>query len=322
MSSPAQPINIAAKRSGLSPHVIRVWERRYKAVTPQRTGKNRRVYSDEDIRRLTLLRRVTESGQSISFVAHLDTERLEQLAGEHAPTASPASRAAALATTDGSPIDTAVAAVRQLDAAGLRAVLAETESKLGLQGLLQRLVAPFAEQLGELWRTGAISAAHEHFASAALRTYLGLSIRPYAAADHPPVIVVATPHGQLHELGALIVAAFASNLGWKVVYLSTSLAPADIAGAAKQNEARLVALSIVYPNDDPRLEADLTKLRELMPADIGLVVGGRAAGGYQQALDAVGALQPESLDDFGRLLDEVRRRTSPAPSERGRPRRS
>ncbi|MBX7259713.1 MAG: MerR family transcriptional regulator, partial [Candidatus Hydrogenedentes bacterium] len=53
------PIQVVALRTGLTPHVIRMWERRYAAVCPTRTPTNRRLYSDSDITRLRLLSRAT-----------------------------------------------------------------------------------------------------------------------------------------------------------------------------------------------------------------------------------------------------------------------
>ena len=59
-------IKIVAQRTGLSSHVIRVWERRYDAVSPRRTETNRRLYSDGDIERLKLLGEATEIGHTLA----------------------------------------------------------------------------------------------------------------------------------------------------------------------------------------------------------------------------------------------------------------
>ena len=56
------PIGYVALATGLSPHVIRVWEKRYGAVTPERTGNRRRLYSQRDIDHLKLLVRQAKSG--------------------------------------------------------------------------------------------------------------------------------------------------------------------------------------------------------------------------------------------------------------------
>lgn len=305
MSQSHQAIRWVAQRTGLSVHVIRVWEKRYGAVAPERTGTNRRLYSDEEVERLSLLRDVTQNGHSIGNVAKLPTEKLRELARQF-----PARTVAAPApATSSAPaiLEECVAAVKALDGRALDAALRSAATELGAQGLLVRVVAPLVHEIGELWRSGVITAAHEHFASAVIRVFLGHAAKPFAGLEHAPVLLVATPTGQLHELGALLAGATAANLGWHVIYLGASLPAAEIAGAARQNRARAVALSLVYPEDDPRLEGELTRLREALPAEIPLLIGGRAAPAYPSALKKTGAILTKDLPELGSKLDELRK---------------
>src|SRR6478672_4747603 len=78
-STPLHPIGVVAPRTGLKPDLIRAWERRYGAVAPGRSETRRRFYSDEDIERLLLLRRVVNTGRGISQVAGLSNAELEAL---------------------------------------------------------------------------------------------------------------------------------------------------------------------------------------------------------------------------------------------------
>jgi len=121
------------------------------------------------------------------------------------------------------------------------------------------------------------------------------------------VLVVATPAGQVHELGALLVAATAVNFGWRVTYLGASLPAAEIAGAAQLSRARAVALSLVFPDDDPQLEGELGRLREALPPQTPLLVGGRAMPSYRAALKMIGAVPIESLVQLGSTLDDLRK---------------
>ncbi len=310
MSDFHHSIQAVVRRTGLSAHVIRIWEKRYRAVEPERTSTNRRLYSDEQIARLTLLREITLAGQSIGYVAKLPTERLKQLAvtppdgvARAALTVVPAERASSF-------IDDSLAAVRALDARALELTLNRSETELGAVGMLLRVAAPLAKAIGDSWREGTITAAHEHFASAVLRTYLAQAAKPFAAGANEPVLIVTTPAGQLHELGALLAAAMAASLGWHVTYLGASLPAPEIAGAAKQNRARAVALSLVYPTDDPRMDGELTRLRDLLPPEVKLIAGGRAITAYRNVLDRIGALQIGDLELLTSALDELRMPTS------------
>jgi methanogenic corrinoid protein MtbC1 len=279
-------------------------------VEPERTGTNRRLYSDEQIERLSLLRDITQTGHSIGHVAKLPTDKLRELARESHGTNGHASRALAAPPNAPTFLDESVAAVKSLDARALEETLKRAATQLGAQGLLQRVVAPLAQTLGDLWRDGAITAAHEHFASAVIRIFLGHAARPFAGTDSAPVIVVATPAGQIHELGALLVGAAAANLGWHVTYLGASLPAAEIAGAARQNRARAVALSLVYPEDDPKLVAELAAIRQSLPPEVPLLVGGRAMPAYRAGLKGIGAVLVEDLAQFGSALDGLRRPAS------------
>ena len=177
---------------------------------------------------------------------------------------------------------------------------------LGALGLLQRLIAPLTQALGDLWRAGKITAAHEHFATAAIRVMLGNAVKPFGMLAHAPVLIVTTPAGQVHELGALLVAATAVNFGWRVTYLGVSLPAAEIAGAAQLSQARAVALSVVYPDDDPLLEGELLRLREALPPDTALLVGGRAMSAYREVLAKTGAVCVKNLAQLGTALDNLR----------------
>src|SRR5210317_251269 len=72
-------IRYVSQRTGLTSHVMRVWEKRYEAVVPHRSPKNRRLYSEEDVQRLQLLKSATDAGHSISQVAQLDSKELLDL---------------------------------------------------------------------------------------------------------------------------------------------------------------------------------------------------------------------------------------------------
>jgi DNA-binding transcriptional MerR regulator/methylmalonyl-CoA mutase cobalamin-binding subunit len=306
MAEAHHAIKVAANRTGLTAHVIRVWEKRYGAVTPDRTGTKRRLYSDDQIERLGLLRDLTKSGHSIGHVAKLPTEKLRQLAWEAREILGSAPQSARAKTGPDALREECLGAVKALDSRALEGTLKRAATELGAQGLLQRVIAPLAQNIGDMWRDGDLTAAHEHFATAVIRVFLGQAAKPFAGTDQSPVLVVATPTGQLHELGALLVGAAAANLGWHVTYLGPSLPAAEIVGAARQNRARAVALSLVYPEDDPRLVAELAAIRQSLPPEVPLLVGGRAMPAYRDVLQRLGAVLAENLVQLGLALDRLR----------------
>jgi DNA-binding transcriptional MerR regulator/methylmalonyl-CoA mutase cobalamin-binding subunit len=300
------PIQLAARLTGLSTHVIRIWEQRYQAVEPRRTAANHRLYSQNDIERLGLLRDLTHAGHNISQVARLSNDELRALSPNAPSLELQASRSATGTPAPNAWLDACMASVQSLDGRGLDDTLKRATTAMGTQGVLHRLVAPLTQTLGDLWREGKITTAHEHFATGHLRAFLANLARPFGGSDAAPALVVATPAGQLHELGALLVGALAANLGWNVTCLGASLPALEIAGAARQKRARAVALSLVYPEDDANLPGELTMLRESLPPETALLVGGRAVPAYRETLVGLGAIIVADLIQLGLALDDLR----------------
>ena len=306
MAEAQYPIQLVARLTGLSAHVIRIWEQRYRAVEPRRTSSNRRLYSQSEIERLSLLRDLTNAGLRIGQLAGLPNQKLRRLAAESPSADRPAPRAAPTVPPDASLASECLAAIQSFDACGLSEVLKRASLALGAQGLAQRVIGPLTQTMGDLWRDGRITAAHEHFATSVIRGFLADLAKPFSASNRAPVLVVATPAGQLHELGALLAGAMASNLGWQVIQLGASLPAAEIAGAARGKRARAVALSLVYPADDPRLEGELTRLRALLPSEVPLIAGGCAMPAYRGVLDRIGAVPAGDLAQLSLVLDRLR----------------
>lgn len=283
------PIQVAAARSGLTQHAIRAWERRYGAVTPRRTPTNRRLYSDDDVLRLRLLHRVTQAGWSVGQVAHLPTDELGILLKE-----SEDARGLAQAPAD-SPVPSqflaqALRDIKNLDNGALETLLYHAEADLGTSNTIDVVIGPLIHEVGEGWREGSLRIAHEHLASSAIRTHLSNVRLERKIPAGAPSLVCATPAGQWHELGALMAAAVAAVEGWHVTYLGPNLPTEEIVTAARTVQARIVALSIVYPSDDPMMLPALRKLRKTLSAETAVVAGGRAASDYAAALQEIGAV--------------------------------
>jgi len=215
--APKYPMRLVVRRTGLSPYVIRVWEKRYGAVSPQRTTTNRGLYSDADIERLRMLRRATLAGQSIGQIARLAPEQLRALIAldeAHAARVTAASEALPIRTHAVPYVDAVLAAVERLDAAAFETMLARAAVIFSPQMVVEEVIVPLLYELGDLWHKGALWVTHEHLASAVIRTTLGQLSRGFAPWATARRLVVTTSAGQLHELGALIIATVAAADGW------------------------------------------------------------------------------------------------------------
>ena len=310
MADPNQghPMKIVARRTGLSPHVIRMWEKRYGAVVPMRTETNRRRYSDADIERLQLLHRVTQLGRSIGQIANLPSDRLRDLVREDVVATTPASRDPFQPESQPSQsqLEECLAAVERFDAIELEAALMRARVALSQPAFIEHLIVPLMNSIGDLWRDGTLRIMHEHLASAVVRSFLwGLNHSPDIASV-TPALIVTTPVGQWHEIGALIVASTAAADGWGVTYLGTNLPAEEIAAAAQQQLAKAVALSLIYPADDPRVGRELIALRRYLGHDVDLLIGGQGSAGYKAVLEDINAVWLSNMTHLREHLESLR----------------
>jgi DNA-binding transcriptional MerR regulator/methylmalonyl-CoA mutase cobalamin-binding subunit len=307
------PIGVVSRRTGLKPDLIRAWERRYGAVAPGRSDTRRRFYSEADIARLQLLKRVVDTGRSIGQVANLSNEELESLAALAPATAvdrggreeAPPAQASGGDIAD-LYLELCLTAARRLEVGELELHLQRASVALSRTSLLDKLLVPLLHRVGELWHQGEMRPTHEHVASAVVRSFLGGMYHAYDTPATAPHLIATTPPRQRHELGALMVAAVAAGEGWRATYLGPDLPPEEIAAAATEKGAQVVALSLIYPPDDPGLAEDLRRLRRLLSPSTALIAGGRACPAYDEVLDEIGAIQVPDLPTLRRELDRLR----------------
>ena len=312
-ATPRYPVRLVAVRTGLTPHVLRAWERRYGVVIPARTEGGQRLYSDLDIERLRLLRQLTDRGHAIGAIASLPLAELTRLmaetgkAGEAGASSDGAAGGADEAAETrsrsvGECLAAVVRATRALDAVELQALLEQAALSFGVPIFLDEVVAPALVRVGAGWAEGSVSVAQEHMATAVFRRVLGWLFRMYEVRGTAPRLVVATPPGQVHELGALMVAASAAAEGWGVIYLGPDLPVADLLSAVGQTGARAVAVSAVYVPEGVKLLAALREMRAGLPERVPLFVGGAATPGIAAEAEAAGAVVIASLPELRAML--------------------
>jgi methanogenic corrinoid protein MtbC1 len=295
LPSSLQSMRMVVRRTGLTPDVLRAWEKRYGAVNPARSSGGQRMYDAEAVERLLLLSRAVAGGRPIRQVASLGTAVLRNLVDADAASSksNQVRDHGASAVETRRALETAIDAIERLDATALEAVLRRATFRLGADVLMDGVVTPLFTTIGERWHAGQLRPSHEHLGTAVIRRTLDWIIEQTAPGPRAPAIVVATPAGQAHEMGAMLAAAAASSRGWRVIYLGADLPAGDIAGAAIQAEARAVALSLVHPAEDRTLPGELQSLRAALARDTALLVGGAAAasGSYRAVLRRVRAVE-------------------------------
>lgn len=301
------PIQVVVRRTGLTADVLRAWERRYHVVEPGRSEGGRRLYSDDDVERLRLLRRATRGGRRISNVASLGLESLAALVQEderEEVKGAPEEGEVAVAASDVH-LKACLAALERLDARELEAGIGRALVVLGAPLFIDRVAAPLLERVGELWSQGGVKPAHEHLVSAILQRVLGRAMEASEPPGSAPGIVVTTPAGQMHEFGALFAAATAASEGWRVTYLGPNLPADDIATAVRTTGADALALSIVLEVAEPDLASELRELRLKLPPTVPILLGGAAVSSYQGVVDEIEAIVLPTFEQLRLTLSSL-----------------
>ena len=306
--SVSYPIGVVSSLTGLSTHVLRAWERRYRAVSPQRSTSGRRLYARDDIDRLILLKRVVQGGHGISHVAGLETTQLAELAAlgaadpvaEMAPAYSHADDLPELLRT---PIDDCLQAVGALDGWHLQRMLTGLVASFSRQSFLEAIIRPFMAEVGHRWADGSFRIVHGQLASTVVLIMLaGLLDDPADGQKDRPRMLIATPAGQRCYLGALAAAVTAQDCGWVPVFIGFDLPVDEIVAAHVQIDPQLTALSITCQSDEGDLGDDIERLAETLNPSSELIVGGRASQFYLEKIEAVGGAVCATTAELARRI--------------------
>ena len=310
---PRHPIQVVARRTGLSLDVIRVWERRYGVVSPHRSSGQRRLYSDADIRKLSLLQRATQAGRRISDLADMEEAELLALLSEDRAYQPGALTADTKTDSAGAQhLEACLLAIEQLDQPALEHTLSEASVSLSVPELLDQVISPIMKQIGKHWEQGTARISHEHLATATIRSFLGHLVATANASGSGPRLLVATPAGQSHEIGALMAAVIAASDEWRVVYLAPNIPARDLAAVVKQQQPVAIVLGITYPSDDAHMVEELRFLRRHIPDNVRLIAGGAAVSGYRAVLKEIGAKTVRKLSEFRDYLRKLREVAGPS----------
>ena len=301
-------IQAAAEKSGLTADVIRVWERRYQAIAPERTPSNQRVYSNEDVYRLVLLRKATEGGNRISSVANLATDELEKIVSDLEIASEVATEAATQETLSHNYLELCLNDILMLNPRPFERHLQQALVEMGLVAFLKDLIHPLMFKVGTLWQKGNMRTCQEHFASAGVRSFLGRYLVDGNTDEQGPRLIIATPSHHSHELGAIIAGVLAATRGWQVVYLGPNVPVEEVIFAADCKAAKAVALSLSFPVLDPSIPEYLRHLRNGLAENANILIGGASYPSYMDTLIEIKAECSDSLESFIDILDKLHSR--------------
>jgi DNA-binding transcriptional MerR regulator len=275
-------IQVASQLSGVASATIRAWEKRYNAVVPERADNKHRLYSEKDIEKLALLYRLTEVGQSIGKIAHLELEELKKIYSSlmHKPYDE-----LQVVTPHHEKIDIqkilnsfyiALAAYK-LDI--ISHELEKAKTILSPKDLCLDILVPLFHEIGNKVARNELSIAQEHTLSAIVSFHIGQMIGQHYQKKtlRDDLILITTPEGEMHEIGIMASALLCVHYGIKFIFLGANLPAQSLAEAANALKPRAILLGVTKGheiNDQQTLEDYLTHLSTELTVNSEIWVGG------------------------------------------------
>lgn len=265
-----------ASLTGVAEGTLRVWERRYGVVRPERSAGGYRLYDDAEIARLREMATLVESGMPASSAAR----RLGDAPG---PADAPSAGGSRGATSPQLPEPGAlVAAARSLEPGRLAAVVGGALGAGPFEAVATGWIVPQLEILGRAWADGELTVAQEHFASAGLMRNIATVYEQAVPDAAAPEVLVGLPAGDRHELALFCFATCLRRRGLNVVYLGPDVPAEEWERAAARGRARSAVIGVTAAGHAAESQRAVDLLQAIIPR-VGCYVGGSCRATIQGA---------------------------------------
>ncbi len=202
------------KLSSIKAHTIRIWEKRYQIIKPDRTETNIRFYDDEDLKHLLNISVLVQNGIKISHIAKLNSNEIKEKAFFLLQNNNDSDNQ----------IKNLILSMVEINEAKFEKTFSKSILNIGFEKTMIQLIYPFLKQIGIMWQTGSINPAQEHFISGLIRQKLIVSIDGLQTIPqkNSKRFILFLPEGEIHELGLLFYYYLLKSRGHEVLYLGQS----------------------------------------------------------------------------------------------------
>lgn len=213
------------KLTGIKAHTIRIWEQRYRLITPARTDTNIRYYTDDNLRHLFNIALLNKHGFKISRLAGMKPDEIAIRVSEISENAA----------TPNAQIDALTLAMIDLDEARFDQIFSAYSWEYGFERTMLELIYPFLDKLNVLWLTSKVSPAHEKFVGNLIRRKLMCAIDKEQSQSlrEGHTFLLFTPEGESQELTLLFVHYLLRKRQQKAVYLGANTSIGDLKDACE-----------------------------------------------------------------------------------------
>ena len=294
-------INQVSKMTGLSKEGLRVWEKRYRLVSPQRSPNRYRLYSEEDVKLLQYLVREIEMGQSIGELASLGKDEILARMNNDV----------ALDTeTDHHETDPFLKELETflmpLDQLGFEQRLREIMALMPFEEIFKRVLVPLQIRVGELWFDEKVSISVEHYVTTQVKQKL-FAVMNLMGTQKGPRVVIACPPWELHEIGAQMVAYHCSKIGCQTTLLGANLPLEDLIHFCTNSIPESVLFSFTSSFGESNVRTFLANVSKHLLPLCPIIVGGQGINHHRKLFEDKKFIVSKTLEDleknFKKLLD-------------------
>lgn len=205
--------------TNIKSHTIRIWEKRYAILKPNRTQTNIRQYDNDDLTKLLNVTLLNKQGYKISKIAAMSDVEVKQLILDGISSVD-----------DDEIISSLIVGMIELDEVQLNIAIEKSNVVNGFENTITNVIFPFFHRIGLMWQAGAINPAQEHFVSHLVRQKIiaATDKLPYLQNDKMPKVLLFLPENELHELALLFYNYALRARNCITIYLSQAVPVQDL----------------------------------------------------------------------------------------------
>jgi DNA-binding transcriptional MerR regulator len=240
--------------TGIKAHTIRIWEKRYGLIEPERTITNIRAYCDAELRKLLNISILNKNGFKISKIANLSPEEIT----------SNINKLIDQPTDTESYQENLVISMIDLDEQKFERILSRAILQYGFEETIIRIINPFYVRIGIMWQTGSINPAQEHFVSNLIRQKMFVAIDSQMPEESPSkkTFTLFLPEGELHELTLLFSNYILRKRGHRVIYLGPDVPLSDLLEIEKIKSSDFMMTACITAISQKKLSDYIYKLSQ------------------------------------------------------------
>ncbi|WP_034040947.1 MerR family transcriptional regulator [Wocania ichthyoenteri] len=243
--------------TGIKAHTIRIWEKRYNLLSPNRTETNIRNYSLTSLQKLLNISYLNNNGLKVSKIANLKEEEIPIKVREIASRAKVEDHA----------INALKMAMINFDQVLFYSTYNNLLENKTFSEIFYTVFLPLLNEIGLLWQTSTITPAHEHFLSIHIKQKILLNIERLQSLEPKPkskTFVLFLPENEIHDIGLLFVNYQLRSKGYHTIFLGESVPMDSLINLLEFfDNITFVSYFTVYPEAE-NIQNYINKFNELL----------------------------------------------------------